>query len=137
MDAWEELVLQYFTFQRPLLFINPNYLIPDDPKLPDFVVLNFKQKIVSIVEVNAGVSLGKLKAKARYLEMKYTPKLKALLQDNSVVDDSWKYVLEFFLDPRMLEKFEQNLGLDVKPCVHSLEEVLPWKLKWPRPDRPT
>jgi hypothetical protein len=53
--VYEELVAEFFT-RDPYVFINEQYSIKDSAgrewSCPDFVALNFRDRIVSVVEVN-------------------------------------------------------------------------------------
>ena len=92
MNIYEEAVLNYITSDNNR-FINPQFNIEyyEDEgnkiggSLPDFVVLDFKEKTVYIVEVTQSYDLLKLFSKVNDRENRWIRPIKETL------DDSFKY----------------------------------------------
>lgn len=130
MDVFETLVMQYFT-RRPYVFISPQYSIDDEWSCPDFVALDFKTKVFSVVEVSSAYRPAMLIAEVREREKQWLERLRAQLERNGVLDGSWRARVEVFVRRDAKPEFERKIGVHEDVVVHSLEDIgYPWAWDW-------
>lgn len=137
MELFEEFVLAYLTKDKHV-FVNPQYSILDEStdgewSCPDFLVLNFKEKRVSVVEVSTGYKLEGLAKKVNDRELHWFDKLKKQLTRNEVIgnDSGWDFVVQVFLRKERVDFFKRKIHSNDKVEVISLEELgFPWSRSW-------
>jgi len=99
MDIYEEAVLNYITSNNSR-FVNPQFNIEWDSKnkiggtLPDFVVMDFSNKTIYIIEVTKAYDIAKLLSKVEQRQTGWIEPIKKLL-DNSF--RNWQYHVTLFL----------------------------------------
>ena len=108
MDLYEHLVLQYLT-KDAHVFVSPQYSIRGDTggewSCPDFVALNFRDKIVSVVEVSSASDPQSLRARVASRDVQWINRLREQLERNRVVDATWKYYVAVFIRRDAERKF--------------------------------
>lgn len=135
MNPVEQLVLEYLC-RAPFVFANPQYSIRNqlgqEWSCPDFVTLNFREKIVSVVEVSVAAAEGTLLKRLSEYETRWLQPLKAQLARDSMVTNNWSYRLEIFARWAVCEKLRGQFHGDVKAEFHNLEDLgLYWQWDWP------
>ena len=130
MDLYEHLVLQYLT-KDAHVFVSPQYPIRDDTggewSCPDFVALNFRDKIVSVVEVSSASDPQSLRARVASRDVQWINRLREQLERNRVVDASWKYYVRVFIRRDAERKFRAAIGGGNDVVIHILEDLgAPW-----------
>lgn len=138
MDLLEELVMQYLA-KDPLVFLNPQYSIKDEKgkewSCPDFVTIDFRQRIVSVIEVSARANAADLMSRLHERDERWLKKLRAqldpFLATASGTAASWRYRVEVFVRNDVSKKLEQEFRGNAEVLVHSLEKTgLPWQWNW-------
>jgi hypothetical protein len=132
MDIYEELVMQFLVGQKPHIFIHPQYSIKADSgewACPDFVALNFREKIVSVVEVCSGWDVSSLISKTKDRQNQWFARLRNQLAENSVVDNSWKFRIEAFVRVDTFDKVTKAFNGSDDVHVHKLEDIA-FRWKW-------
>jgi hypothetical protein len=130
MDVFETLVMQYVT-RRPHVFISPQYSIDDEWSCPDFVALDFKAKVFSVVEVSSAYRPAMLINKVREREKQWLERLRSQLERNGVVDSSWRARVEVFIRHDARLEFDRKVGTHENVVVRSLEDIgYPWLWDW-------
>jgi hypothetical protein len=129
MDLYEDLILQYLT-KDAHVFVNPQYSIQGDPgtewSCPDFVALDFRKKLVLIVEVSSAANPKSLRERVKNREGQWIEKLRSQLRRNGVVDDTWNYRVELFIRDHAAKQFRKDLEEDTPGiAIHLLEELGP------------
>jgi hypothetical protein len=131
MDLYEHLVLQYLT-KDAHVFVGPQYSIRGDTggewSCPDFVALNFRDKIVLVVEVSSASDPQSLRARVASRDIQWINRLREQLERNRVVDASWnKYHVEVFIRRDAERKFREAIGAANNVVIHILEDLgAPW-----------
>jgi hypothetical protein len=131
MDLYEHLILQYLT-KDAHVFVSPQYSIRGDTggewSCPDFVALNFRDKVVSIVEVSSASNPQSLRARVASRDVQWINRLREQLERNRVVDASWnKYHVEVFIRRDAELKFRAAIGGGNDVVIHILEDLgAPW-----------
>ena len=131
MDLYEHLVLQYLT-KDAHVFVSPQYSIRGDTggewSCPDFVALNFRDKVVSVVEVSSASDPQSLRARVASRDVQWIKRLREQLERNLVVDTSWnQYLVEVFIRRDAERKFRAAIGAANDVVIHILEDLgAPW-----------
>jgi hypothetical protein len=128
MDLYEDLVLQYLT-KDAHIFVNPQYSIKGDKNAewscPDFIALNFREKVVSIVEVSSAYNPKGLMDKVRDRDKQWIVRLKDQLQRNRVIDESWKEPkVEVFIRKDARNQFQELAN--AAPDLEELQNLWNW-----------
>lgn len=137
MELFEEFVLAYLTKDKHV-FVNPQYSIRDEVSggewsCPDFLVLNFKDKKVSVVEVSTGYDLKNLVEKVNNREIHWFNKLKKQLVRSGVIDNEshWDFAIQVFIRKERDKFFRQTIHSHDRVEVMSLEDLgFPWSKSW-------
>ena len=132
VDIYEELVMQYIVGQGPYIFVSPQYSIKADKgewSCPDFVALDFRRKIVSVVEVSSGSDISSLMSKTKDRENQWFTRLRNQLVANSAVNDAWKFQIEAFIRGDVFDKFSTAFSGSDDVFVHKLEDIA-FRWKW-------
>ncbi|MGB6485225.1 MAG: hypothetical protein WBE86_17245 [Candidatus Acidiferrales bacterium] len=135
MNPVEQLVLEYLC-RAPFVFANPQYSIKNQMgqewSCPDFVTLNFREKIVSVVEVSVAASETTLLKRLLECETRWLQPLKAQLAKDSMVASGWSYQLEIFARRPVCEKLRREFRSEVKAEFRNLEDLgFYWQWDWP------
>lgn len=130
LDLYEHLVLQYLT-KDAHVFVSPQYSIRGDTggewSCPDFVALNFRDKIVSVVEVSSASDPQSLRARVASRDVQWINRLREQLERNRVVDATWKYYVGVFIRRDAELKFRAAIGTADNVVIHILEDLgAPW-----------
>lgn len=137
MELFEEFVLAYLTKDKHV-FVNPQYSIMDEFSggewsCPDFLVLNFKDKKVSVVEVSTGYDLNSLVEKVNNREIHWFDKLRKQLVRHNVIDDGakWDFGIQIFIRKEREKCFKEKVALQEAVEVMCLEDLgFPWSKSW-------
>jgi hypothetical protein len=132
MDIYEELVMRYLCDGKPYIFLSPNFRLAGGWAFPDFVVLNFRDKLVSVVEVTTSANPRNLVQKIEQRKFQWLDRLKEQLERNSVIDNTWKFSVQAFVredvQPALRERFEDQDDVEIHPLT---EEILhAWRWDW-------
>jgi len=132
MDIYEELVMHYLCDGKPYMFLSPNFRLSKGWAFPDFVVLNHRDKVVSVVEVTTSVNPSGLVGTVQRRNVQWLDKLKEQLQGNAVVDDGWKYKVEVFVREEPARTFREKFAGESDVKIHVLDEKIlcSWKWDW-------
>lgn len=131
MDLYEHLVLQYLT-RDAHVFVSPQYSIRGDTgsewSCPDFVALNFRDRVVSVVEVSSASDPQSLRERVARRDVQWVERLREQLERNRVVDASWnQYRVEVFIRREAERKFRSAIGSANDVVIHILEDLgAPW-----------
>ena len=136
-DIFETLVAEFFT-RDPYVFIHEQYSIKDSAagewSCPDFVALNFRDHVVSVVEVNTAYKPEGLLEKVGNCDRQWLDLLRAQLAKRSIAD-GWNYRVEVFVRRAAVEAVKAKAGNRPDVLVHTLEELKhPWEWDWPAAD---
>lgn len=132
MDIYEEMVMMYL-MRHPFVFINSQYSIDAEWSCPDFVVLNFKDKTVSIVEVSAAANVKALAERVANRNYHWIDKLKKQLTigTHHIADSSWRFLVEVFIRKDAESGFRRLVGEPEDVKIHRIEELgFPWEWDW-------
>ena len=125
MDIYEEAVLHYITSSNKR-FINPQFNLAYNSKkdiggsLPDFVVLDFEDKTIYIVEVTKAYDIKNLLSKVSEREKRWILPIKEII-DSSFSE--WDYHVTLFLREERVKYAKEKLKEDVDVSVISLKEI--------------
>jgi len=134
MDLFEELVMFKLT-RNPHVFVSPQYSVMDESgkewSCPDFVLLNFRSRTVSVVEVNTAADPKGLEQKVADRQKQWFTKLRSQLERNAVVDASWALRIDVFIRHQAVPKFKETFGQENDVSIHNLDEIgFPWHWEW-------
>lgn len=137
MELFEDFVLAYLTRDKHV-FVNPQYSILDEAtggewSCPDFLVLNFKKKRASVVEVSTGYDLEDLVKKVNDREVHWFDKLRKQLIRNEVIgnESTWSFDVQVFIRKERVDFFGRKINLHDRVKVMSLEDLgFPWSKSW-------
>jgi hypothetical protein len=115
VDTFEELVMFMLT-RKPYVFLCPQYCVRTaegkEWSYPDFVVLNFKDEIISVVEVTAAANPKALFERLRNKEYQWLEKLRRQLEGNRVVKGSWNYRIDVYAREEVCDKLTAEFARD-------------------------
>jgi hypothetical protein len=134
MDLFEELVMFKLT-RNPHVFVSPQYSVMDDRgkewSCHDFVMLNFRDRTVSVVEVNTAADPKDLEQKVADRQKQWLTKLRSQLKGNAVVDASWALRVDVFVRHQAVPNFKEKFGHENDVGIHNLDEIgFPWHWEW-------
>jgi len=142
MDRFEEAVMEYISADPNCLFKSQmnlpyNEKYQSGGSLPDFVVLNFKEKCVYIVEVTTASNTNVIIKKISERDVRWYEPLKSYDADWVNFTRDWKYRVCLFIRPQLVDKLTINLSEWKDVSVKSLSEVMnPWEWDWNDKNRP-
>jgi hypothetical protein len=115
------------------VFVCPQFSIAGGHSCPDFIALDFTNKIVSVVEVSVASEPNGLLKKVLDREKQWLSKLKGQLLKGKVIDDSWeRFQVVLYIRKRACEKFRKKLGEPGEVILCPLEDIVsPWSWDWP------
>jgi len=133
VDIYEELVMVYLA-KDPLVFLSPQYKVSAGWNCPDFVALDYRHKIVSVVEVSAAFKVAKLAEKVADRKNQWFDKITAQLMSgpHPVIDSSWRPPqVKVFIRKDAEGQFRRVVGSPDDVKVTILEELdFPWGWDW-------
>jgi len=136
MDRFEEAVMDYIS-ANPDCFLKTQLALPWDKELniggslPDFVVLNFRENTVYVVEVTTASNLKSILTKVDERQTRWYEPIKKYKSSWTALIKSWDFRVCLFLREQVAEEalFKTSNFDDVS--VISLDKVLtPWN--WER-----
>ena len=125
MDIYEEAVLYYISSSSKR-FINPQFDIAYNSEkdiggsLPDFVVLDFEDKTVYIIEVTRAYDIKNLLSKVSEREKRWILPIKETIDSNF---SEWDYHITLFLREDRVKDAKDKLEKDVDVSVISLKKI--------------
>jgi len=125
MDLYEEAVLHYIASSNKR-FINPQFNLSYNSKkdiggsLPDFVILDFEDKTIYIVEVTKAYDIKNLLSKVSEREKRWILPIKETIASSF---SEWDYHVTLFLREDRVEYAKNKLEEDVDVSVISLKEI--------------
>lgn len=134
MDRYEEVVLDYITGDR-YRFVNPQFHVPYKDNQggsdPDFLVIDFRNQTVYVVEVTSSSSLSGLTVKVEERQTRWIEPIKKHLSGLNKVFDSWSYRVTIFVREENEELAKQKMGIHQDVSIFTIESVaFPYKWKW-------
>ena len=115
--VYEDLVCWRIT-RDPLIFASRQYNIGGNHSCPDMVALNLRNKEVWIVEVSTNSVPKDLACRINDRDEHWIVKLKEMLiQGNSLVDESWRFIVKAFIRRDVATGFKRMLGDTIPPNV--------------------
>ena len=140
MDRYEEAVMYYITGpgQR---FVSPQFSIPykngEGGSLPDFVVIDFEDKTIYVVEVTTAWDTGKLLERVQQRKPRWINPLREYFQKLNKEFSEWKYRVTLFVREARKEYYETKLADHNDVSVFSIEEVsFPYSWEWDGDNNP-
>jgi hypothetical protein len=134
MELYEHIVLAYLT-KDPWVFVCPQYSIRGEKgewSCPDIVALDFKHRLVLVVEISTAYDPKSLREKVASREVHWIEKLQDQLVTNGVIDQGWNFEVHLYVRQSALHGIEAasaNPGTPVK--IKILEQLgTPWE--WAR-----
>jgi hypothetical protein len=134
MDIFEELAMWHLTRNGGVnVFVCPQFSIANGHSCPDFVALDFTNRIVRVVEVSAASEPNGLLKKVLDRDKQWLSELKGQLLKEKIIDDSWeRFKVVLYIRERACEKFRKKLGETGDVILYSLEGIgSPWSWDWP------
>lgn len=125
MDIYEEAVLNYIT-ESPQRFVNPQYNIDYDKSsdtggsLPDFITLDFKDRIIYIIEVTRSYNLKNLLIKVSEREKRWIQPVKNSIDESL---QHWKFHTTLFIREDRIEYIKNKLSGEIDVSIISLKTV--------------
>ena len=125
MNIYEEAVLTYIT-SSPKRFINPQFNIEWDKEsktggsLPDFIVLDFEEKTIYIVEVTVAWNIDGLLKKVEDKNTRWIEPLKSKFANECFKD--WDYHVTLFLRDERVE-YAKNKTNRNEVTIISLKKI--------------
>jgi hypothetical protein len=96
------------------VFVSPQYSVMDETgkewTCPDFVMLNFRDRTISIFEVDTVAHPKNLERKAADRHKQWLTKLRSQLKRNAVVDASWAIRVDVFVRHQAVPKFKEEFS---------------------------
>jgi len=142
MDQFEQAVLNYLC-GPPERFVNAQFTIPyadlKGGSCPDFVVLDFRDKTVYVVEVTSAADSKAIRGRIVERETRWFSPIRDHLSKLSVVFQSWDYHVTIFVRPEETGNAREKLHDLFDVSVISLNDVVfSWQWKWEesRPSNP-
>ncbi len=131
--VYEDLVCWRIT-RDPLIFASRQYNIGGNHSCPDMVALNLRNKEVWIVEVSTNSAPKDLAHRINDRDEHWIVKLKEMLiQGNSPVDESWRFIVKAFVKRDAETGLKRMLGGIIPPNVevHIIEDLgFLWSDDW-------
>jgi len=135
MELFEALALWHLTKNgTENVFVCPQFSIaPNQWSCPDFVALNLKEKIVSVVEVSTASFPRGLLNKVTRRDHYWLANLKDQLSANGIIDSSWKrFQVVLYLREGAAKEFDKRFPGRNDVVIHSFEKMgHPWEWDWP------
>jgi hypothetical protein len=134
MEIFEQAVLAYVT-GPPHRFVRPHFSLEYSGgrggSTPDFVVLDFQDQIVYVVEVTAAYNISRLIRRARERQTRwYGPLLDQLVRSNQCFA-SWRPRTTIFVRADRMQDAMRALGTECDITVISLDDIMrSWKWNW-------
>lgn len=110
MELYEQLVSAYLT-KDPYVFVSPQYSIRSDDaewSCPDLVALNFRDRLVAIVEVSTAWNPKALRDRVANCDTKWIAKLRDQLRAFRVIDESWTFEVQVFVRAHAARAFDDR-----------------------------
>ena len=125
MDIYEEAVLNYITSSNDR-FVNPQFNIEWNSQentggsLPDFVVLDFQEKTIFIVEVSKAYDITKLLSKVKDRKKRWITPIQTIMNSFGL---SWDYHITLFLREDRVQYAIKQLKEEKDVSIISLKTV--------------
>jgi hypothetical protein len=136
MEKFEESVLDYIC-GRPERFVNAHCEIPYDGfrggSCPDFVVIDFADRTIFVVEVTVASAVKRLVGRVRERETRWLTPLREHFGGLATIfgKPSWEFHVTIFVRSEQLEPARQMFADDRDVSVLSLDEtVFSWRWNW-------
>ena len=134
MDVFEEAVLSYATAPRTR-FASPQFEIPwsglDGGSCPDFVVLDFADITVYVIEVSAAARVGHLMEKLSSRQTRWLAPLRRHFSEAIPALNAWDYHVTAFVRDELVSASRTKAAEWPDVSIISLDKVvLPWHWAW-------
>jgi Holliday junction resolvase-like predicted endonuclease len=132
MDLFEEIVMTYLTKLDDHVFVRHQFPVkegsPSNWRWPDFVTLDFKNRIVSIVEVSTAYNIDRLAEKVNNRENQWIIRIRDQLMTQNVIDSSWNFMVKVFIREKRCDEFSNKIKDHNGVEIIKLEDIsFPWE----------
>ena len=134
MDRYEESVLDYISADK-LRFISPQFDIPYENEMggscPDFVVVDYKDRTIYIIEVTTSSNMRSLTEKIEQRRTRWIEPLQRHFEKISQDFVSWDYRMTAFVRQTNKNALQQKFAYAQDVSIFSLEEIsFPYSWNW-------
>jgi len=134
MDRYEEAVMEYITGSKHR-FVSPQFDIPYENEkggsCPDFVVLDYQERIVYVVEVTSSSNTNTLLNRVKERSDRWLQPVKKYLTGMSADFTEWGYRVSLFVRKNNLGSVKLKLEGNSDVSVFALEDVsFPYSWDW-------
>lgn len=134
MNQFEEAVLNYIC-GSPDRFVNAQLTIPYDGfkggSCPDFIVLDFGDRCVYVIEITSASNTKDIHAKIAERKTRWLIPLQEHLAKLRPIFSNWDYHVTVFIRGEECENAQKRLSDQQDVSVVSLDSVVfPWRWKW-------
>lgn len=136
MEKFEESVLEYIC-GRPQRFVNPQFAVEyEDSRggsCPDFVVVDFLDSTIYVVEVTMASSIRALVERIGQRETRWIAPLRRHFQRLNEIFKipPWEFHVTIFVRSEQLGPARKKFASETDVSVFALDEVIfPWRWNW-------
>ena len=134
MDQFEEAALNYLC-GPPQRFVNFQYNIPHDGfqggSCPDFVVLDFGDSTIYIIEITAAADTKSILGRVAEREKRWVSPLRNHFAQMNSTFSNWEYHVTVFVREEEYTKVQERLREFRDVSVISLDKVVfSWRWQW-------
>ena len=126
MDKYEESVLEYITAETHR-FVNPQFDIQYQDKeggsCPDFVVIDYKDKTIYIVEVSIASNISGLIEKVKERQVRWISPIKNHFYELNHEFKKWDYRITIFVRDTNKNQFQSKFDSSPDVSVKSIEDI--------------
>lgn len=140
MDRYEEAVMDYITGSGQR-FVCPQFSIPykdgEGGSLPDFVVIDFEDKTIYVIEVTKAWDADKLLERVQQRKQRWINPLIEHFQMLNKEFSKWEYRVTLFVREKRKKYYEKKLADQNDVAVFSIEKVsFPYSWEWDGDNKP-
>lgn len=134
MDRFEEAVLDYISADRQR-FISPQFYVPYENEMggscPDFVVVDFRDRTIYVIEVTSSSNIKGLYEKIEFRQSRWIKPLKNHFIKINTDFDSWDYRVTAFVREDNKDDVQDKFADSTDVTVFSIEEIsFPYSWDW-------
>lgn len=134
MDRYEEAVLEYITAETHR-FVNPQFDIPyqnrEGGSCPDFVVLEYKEKSVYVIEVSTASDIKPLIHRIEERQSRWIDPVKKYLGGINSEFLEWNFWVTVFVRETNKKAIQSKFIKSSDVAVKSIEEIsFPYAWEW-------
>lgn len=134
MDVFDEIVMSYLVHEGDT-FVSPQFTIKSTNgkvwSCPDFLALNMRKKVASIVEISTASDISGLLKKVNDRNKQWLTNLKEQLIREHILDATWKFNVRVFLRDDLMAAFKKQIIGSNNVGIESLENMcFRWSPEW-------